>query len=262
MFRARRGKERTPHKWPSFPFQISTNCTRDRLSGIAIVEIFQPPVAPQTKERSREEGKKKRRCTLDLLRKRSNALQSACGSSSIDMQDPLVKQTKVRESTRVRDFNPRHVESFPAPRTSTKTEPKYLTETKCRDLILRSRVFEGSARRGEGHRGTVVGKRKENFIGRVRPHGSIPDEEFVRVHAISAAGVCVCVHEPTRPQANTRTLLFREIATRPRRFKRLPNEVWLRKHGTYTRARGRLHSAKIGQRLFRLPRGLRNKSSG
>lgn len=37
-------------KWPSFPFQISTNRVRDRLSGIAIVEIFQPPVDPQTKE--------------------------------------------------------------------------------------------------------------------------------------------------------------------------------------------------------------------
>lgn len=50
-----------PWKWPSFPFQISTNRVRDRLSGIAIVEIFQPPVEPQTKEREREEGKMKRR---------------------------------------------------------------------------------------------------------------------------------------------------------------------------------------------------------
>lgn len=51
----------TPWKWPSFPFQISTNRVRDRLSGIAIVEIFQPLIEPQTKEREREEGKRKRR---------------------------------------------------------------------------------------------------------------------------------------------------------------------------------------------------------
>lgn len=83
-----------PRKWPSFPFQISTNHVRDRLSGIAIVEIFQPPVEPQTKERERKEGKRKRRYTPDLLRKRST-FQSACGSFSIDIVGyPLVKQRK------------------------------------------------------------------------------------------------------------------------------------------------------------------------
>lgn len=58
-----------------------------------------------------------------------------------------------------------------------------------------------------------------------------PGEEFVRISTISAACVCVrlCAGS-TRPQANTWTLLLiREIATRPRRFKRPPNEVWLRK---------------------------------
>jgi len=53
-----------------------------------------------------------------------------------------------------RNFNPRHIESFPMLRTSTrrlnKRTSKYLTETKCRDLILRSRESSGWPRAGEG----------------------------------------------------------------------------------------------------------------
>lgn len=117
---------------------------------------------------------------------------------------------------------------------------------------------------GEAWRGTLNGSRKtkREFYWEGTPHGSIPAKNSLGVPAISVACVRAHMYEPTRPQANTWTLLFREIATRPRRFKRLPNEVWLRKHSTYTRVRERLHGAKIGQRLFRLPRGLRNKSSG
>jgi len=127
-------------------------------------------------------------------------------------------------------------------RTSTKTElnkraSKYLTETKCRDLILRSRVF-GLARRGEGHR-TASRKTEREFYWEGTPHGSILPKNSLGFPR-SLWRVCAHTYEPTRPQANTRTLLFREIATRPRRFKRLPNEVWLRKHGTYTRMRGAL----------------------
>lgn len=83
-----------PRKWPSFPFQISTNRVRDRLSGTAIVEIFQPPVEPQTKENGNEKKGKGRDDILLIYCERDQPFQSACGSLSIDMRDPLVKHRK------------------------------------------------------------------------------------------------------------------------------------------------------------------------
>lgn len=113
-------------------------------------------------------------------------------------------------------------------------------------------------RLGEAWRGTLNGSRKtkREFYWEGTPHGSIPAKNSLGVPAISMACVRAHMYEPTRPQANTRTLLFREIATRPRRFKRLPNEVWLRKHGTYTRARGGAYTARrSGNASFDYPEG-------
>jgi len=79
---------------PVFPFKYRRTVFE---TGLVRFEIFQSLVEPQMEERERQEEKRKTRCTLDLLRKRST-FSATYGSSSIDMQDPLVKQRKFLEA--------------------------------------------------------------------------------------------------------------------------------------------------------------------
>ena len=100
---------------------------------------------------------------------------------------------------------------------------------------------------------------KRILLGGYTSHGSISAKNSLgsprslwRVYGTHA---CIRSRRAHR-QIYTRTLLFREIATRPRRFKRLPNEVWLRKHGTYKRVcEGAYTARRSGNASFDYPEG-------